>query len=234
MRQPQREPCVLLDQQNGGTRFVQALDDAHDVGNELRRQPHGGFVEQHHAGAVHQGTPHRQHLLLTAGEQRTVLMATLVQDREQLIDFLEPLSPQRVVLDREGTQFQVLLDRQPAQDTPAFRHVNHAATGDLVSGQRGDRFPFQMDIAAPGPHQSRYGLERGRLAGPVAAQQGHDFPFMDIQRYPTQRLDLAVEGFDIADAQPYLARPRDAFRPIVIGLIEGFRHSASSSSSWPR
>ncbi len=66
---------------------------------------------------------------------------------------------------------QVLGDGQVAEDAPLLRHVAHPQTADLVSGPPGDLPAVEVDAAARHRHEPHDGLQRGRLAGPVAPEQ---------------------------------------------------------------
>src|SRR5262249_45879523 len=66
VRNAERHPRVLFDEQDCRALTVDVLDDAKDRLDQDRCQPHRRLVEQEEAGSRHQRTADGQHLLLAA------------------------------------------------------------------------------------------------------------------------------------------------------------------------
>src|SRR5579871_4866582 len=61
----QREPCILLDEQDRDPRACdQLLEDLEDAFDDKRREAHRWFVEHQQPGTCHQCARDRKHLLL--------------------------------------------------------------------------------------------------------------------------------------------------------------------------
>ena len=200
--QLERGAGVLLHQQDGHAgRLVDLADGLEDGAHQQRRQPQRGLVEQEQARPGHEGPADGQHLLLAAGEGAGQLLAALVQDREEPRD--EPaglLQPARVA-PREGAQVEVLPHRQGAEDAPPLGHLGDAEPHQLVRLDGVDRLPLEVDLAAAGAQQAADGLEGGRLAGAVGAQDGDDLALADLEVDAVQRLHVAVGDAQALDLE---------------------------------
>src|SRR5262249_43246403 len=100
-------------------------------------------------------------------------------------------------------QLQVLLDGETGDDPPIFGNQRNAAASRLECAQRGDRAPFENDVAAAQPRSSCPGHrpQGGGLAGAVAAEQGEDLSSAHFERDALQDVALAVVGVQVAAAQ---------------------------------
>jgi hypothetical protein len=65
----------------------------------------------------------------------------------------------------------------------------------------GDIRASQQNLPLPGVYQPGDGAKRGALAGAVRADQGHDLAFIDLDRDPSQGLDMAIEAVNIMKGQ---------------------------------
>src|SRR5215831_17347568 len=80
---PQRDVRVLLGEQESDPLLpVEALHDAEDLLDDLRRESERRLVEQDHARPRHEGAPQRRHLLLSARGVAREAPAALPEPRE--------------------------------------------------------------------------------------------------------------------------------------------------------
>ena len=96
-----------------------------------------------------------------------------------------------------GAHHQVFSDRHSGQDAAAFRRLGDAGADDLVGpigvnlrAVKGDRALARLDDAGDG-------LQQGRLAGAIGADQSDDLAFLDGQSDAMQHFDFAVTGMDV-------------------------------------
>src|SRR2546421_7601243 len=173
---------VLLDQQDGGALLIDVADDVEDLVDQDGGEAQRGLVEQQDTGSRHQAASDREHLLLATRKRATDLIQTLFDARKQFEDmFLVP--PNSLpVLAGEGAEEQVVADGQAAEDPAPLRHVPDSQPHDLVRGDVGDVFPAKPYLTLCRRSQAGNGSERCRLTRPVAADQGDDFAFVDMQR----------------------------------------------------
>jgi len=170
---------------------VDRVDGREDLLDEHGGQAHRRLVEQQQARARHEGTRDGEHLLLAARERAGHLRHALLEAREQLEDAVE-VGVDVAVGTEVRAHGQVFAHRQPIEDSPALGHVRDPARDDLVRGDAGERVAVEDDGAAARDEEARDGLERGRLAGAVVAEQRHDLAAADLERDAAQRVDLAV------------------------------------------
>src|SRR5215468_4985783 len=79
----ERDVGVLLRQQEAHLALtIEPADDLVDLLDDLRREPHRGFVQQNHAGARHQRAAERGHLLLAAGDVARQTLPSLLEARK--------------------------------------------------------------------------------------------------------------------------------------------------------
>ena len=65
----------------------------------------------------------------------------------------------------------------------------------------GDVDAVEVHRSRPGRGQAENGLEGGGLARPVAAQQGNDVAFGNLQRDALEDVELPDEGVDVLDLE---------------------------------
>src|SRR5262249_32696058 len=107
VRHSERHARVLLHEQDRRPLGIDIPDDPEDRLDQDRRQPHRWLIQEEQARACHESPPHREHLLLTAGQSPTLLIETLPKTGKQTEDALEILGNLRPVLPREGAELQV-------------------------------------------------------------------------------------------------------------------------------
>ena len=81
------------------------------------------------------------------------------------------------------------------------RLFGQAGRDPLGDRPAGDVLAVQPHAAGAWPDQAEDGLQRGRLAGRVPAQQADQLACPDLQRYPFQDPHLAVVGGDAVEAE---------------------------------
>ncbi|MEZ5208836.1 MAG: hypothetical protein R2690_18110 [Acidimicrobiales bacterium] len=107
---------------------------------------------------------------------------------------------------------QVLGDAQRREHALAAGHHGDAELGDLVRRGVGDVTALEDDGAGVGLDHAGDGLQQGRLAGAVGAEQRHDLALVDLDVDVEEDLDVAVAHVELADQQ-LLERP-------LPGLVE--------------
>ena len=79
--------------------------------------------------------------------------------------------------------------------------MRDAEPHDRFRPEAGDGFTVEQDFAGGRLGETRDGAERGGLAGPVGAEQGHDLTCIDADRDAAQRLDFPVADHQIANVE---------------------------------
>jgi hypothetical protein len=103
---------------------------------------------------------------------------------------------------------QVLHHGEQAEDAPVLRHIADAEAGKLVGGQAGDGIAVEQHAAVARLHQAHDGLERGRLADAVTAEQAHHFTRLHVQGDAVKDVALAVIGVHVLDQDDRLGAGR--------------------------
>ena len=85
-----------------------------------------------------------------------------------------------------GPDPDVLLDRQFGENAPPLGHLGDAQGHDLLGTHFVDGLPVELDgalfdFAVLVLEQTGDGPQGGRLAGPVRAEEGDDFPIRNFQ-----------------------------------------------------
>jgi len=131
---------ILFHKKDGRFVFlVDFADDLKDETNNQRGKAQGRFVKEKKLGPGHERPGNRQHLLLTAAERSAGLMATVGEDREQIIDRVQVVFDSQPVPAQEGAHIEVLRDGQLGKDMPALRYLAdpHGHDGIGSSGMNG-------------------------------------------------------------------------------------------------
>ncbi len=200
MGDAERHRGILLDEEDGGALAVDVADRLEDLLDQDGRQPHARLVEQQQARAGHQRPADGEHLLLAARERARDLGQAFLEAREEGEDPLEVgLDP--VIAPAVGAHHEVLLDAQTLEDAPALGDMGDPAKHDLVGGHAGQRLVVERDRALPRRHQPGNGLERGRLAGSIVAEDGDDFAAAHLDPDALEGVDLVVEDVETLNLQ---------------------------------
>src|SRR5882724_1134657 len=127
MRRLQCNLGILLDQQDRHAMlFIDTPDDGENLLHQDRRQPQRRLIEQQQCRPVHQCTPDRQHLLLTARELPGRLVEPLLQPRKISADPLQVLSHRLAIAARISPHHQVLAHGEERKHLAPLRHVAQA------------------------------------------------------------------------------------------------------------
>ncbi len=176
---------------------VDLLNDGKDLIHQKGRQPHRRLIQQQELRLRHQPAPHRQHLLLPAGERPAVLAQPLLQPWEAPVHPLQTLLDPLRVVPRVCPHVQVLPHRQRSEDLPPLGNLNHAHLDDVVRRGPRDLCSFELDAPTPRPHQARDRVQRRRLAGPVCADQRHNLALFHLERDALKGVNSPVEDVQI-------------------------------------
>src|SRR5262249_50998377 len=166
----ERELDVLLDQHDRLALGLDLRDGAADLGDELRREPLRGLVQEEHTRIAHQGAADGEHLLLAAGERPGERGVPLGEPRKQL-EYAGKRPATAAVAARLRRHHQVLAYGERAEHAPALRHQAHALARDHVGREAGDRLAIEADRAPPRLEQPHDRRHAGGLAGAVAAEE---------------------------------------------------------------
>mmetsp|Transcript_3835 Transcript_3835/g.9332 ORF Transcript_3835/g.9332 Transcript_3835/m.9332 type:complete len:237 (+) Transcript_3835:425-1135(+) len=195
----ERDGELLLDQQHAQPPRLQCLQVFGHQLDDLGRQALGGLVDHDQVGVAHQRAAQRQHLLLATREHAGLGVLALLQAREHPVHVVEAPA-RRLGATPLLAQHQVLVDGQPGEDIAVLRHIAQAQLRDVV-GLAAD----QLGIAEPdrtlGVDLAHDGLDHGRAAGAVAAEQGDDLAGLDGQVDAVQDVAFAVPGVEVGDVE---------------------------------
>src|SRR5215469_15678485 len=206
---------------------MDVLDDLEVLLHERGRQAHRRLVHQQQPRAGHQGPAHRDHLLLAAGQRARELVAALEQAREQCVHPLEVVI-QFLAAAKHRAKLEVLPDRHLPEEPPVLRHDRDPAGDPLWHRPARHVRAVDQHLSRAWPDDAQDRLERGRLAGGVAAEQADQFPLADVQRDSLKDPYLRVVRGDVVQAQ------QRGVRLLAVGLRAAHSVSASASGSRPR
>src|SRR5688572_29108363 len=209
LRHAQRHVRVLLDEEDGRAVAVQIGDDGEDLLDDERGEPKGRLVHQQELRPRHQGARYGEHLLLAAGKRAGELRRALFEPGEPAENALDV--PIEIIVTLVGAGMQILDDAHGREYQAVLRDQGDAAcdyrmgrkSRDFLAGKANRAFSGLQD---PGDRHHQRGL-----AGAVGAEKTGDRAARHFQRHALQRLDPAVGGDEVVDAQHY-APPRYAFR----------------------
>src|SRR5882672_8547216 len=198
----QRHLRVLLDQQHAYALALQLADGVHDGADDHGREALRGLVEQQQVRPGHEGAGDGQHLLLAAREQPSLALQAIAQGREALEHRVHRPARAFARGDRE------VLARGEVRKNPAsLRHQGDAQARDAVRGEAGDVAPLVADFARARRREAGDRAQRGGFSGAIAAEEGDDLAFGEIQRQPVQDMAEAVERIDALDLEDHAATP---------------------------
>jgi hypothetical protein len=135
----------------------------------------------------HQRSADGQHLLLAAREKPGPFVASVVQEREQLVHARPGPGFGDAVPATEPADAEVLVHRQAREDPPSLGDLHHALADD-----RRRRLPVEalsieldgapVDRSIDAAQIARHGPQQGRLARAVAPQQRDDAAAGNVDR----------------------------------------------------
>ena len=129
---------------NRGERVEDDVDDP-------RRETERRLVEQQDVGLRDERARDRELLLLAARERARGAASELAHDREELVGALDGLRSHRPASAAGETEPEVLLDRELAEDPPAFGHERDAAARDVLRLAAEERCAAEPDVAGRRP-----------------------------------------------------------------------------------
>src|SRR4051794_6045968 len=192
---------ILLDEQDRRSLLLQFADDGEDALHHDRRQAHRRLVEHEQLRAAHHRPADSEHLLLAAGEHARRLGSPLAEHGEQLEDAVHVLGDLGLVLAGESPEVEVLRDRHPSEDAPAFRGVSKAEPQDFVTRHAANALAGVADVAVRRAEQTGDGAQRRRLARAVAADERDDLTGFDAEADALDGLDGAVGDAEVFDLE---------------------------------
>jgi len=108
-----------------------------------------------------------------------------------------------------GRHLQVFLDRQVAEDAPAFGNIADAERGDGVGRPVGRRLAEDAHHALARVGKSYEAAQRRRLAGSIATEERDEFALGHAEADAVEDMALAVEAVDGLDVERvHAALPR--------------------------
>src|SRR2546425_12922200 len=195
-----REAEILLDEEDGEALRLEAPDRRADLLDDHRREAFRGLVQEQQARAGSEDAPDREHLLLAAGQLGALGPEALAQVGEQVED-RPAAEPARADL---GRQHEIFLDAEAREDPALLGAERDAEPRDEVRGETDQLGGAEADRAPAPLDDPHHGLERGRLAGAVPAEQRHDLARAHLEIHPVEDVRLAVPGLEVAHGQERL------------------------------
>jgi hypothetical protein len=101
-------------------------------------------------------------------------------------------------------QHQVLLGRERREDAALLGAVAEAEAGDPVRRQADRLGALDLDRAGARADQAHDRAQRAGAAGAVAAEQGHDLAFVDVEVDAVQHVRFAVPALHARDLEEAL------------------------------
>ena len=190
---------VLVDEQDGLTLVLQAGETFPNFEAQQRREPLGCLVENEQLGVRHQGAPDRQHLLFAAGQFIAHVASSFGELRKKAVDPVE--RPSRGREARRGRRDQVLLDGEGWKDLPPLGNEPETSLRDSVWRQADQGQIVENGSPAARWQQPHDGVNGGRLAHAVAAQQGDHLAGADPKADVEQHLRGAIGGLQMVDCK---------------------------------
>jgi hypothetical protein len=173
--------------------------------DEERGKSHGWFIQKNQLGVGHQGAANNSHLLLSAADKPSDLIALFSQSREVVIHCLQPLFDGLAVPSKMGANLEILLDGKMFKDPSPFNHLDDAHLGDLFGLQAVDAPAHKLnrpvsDLPVFMFQQTGDSLEGGALAGSIGPKESHNASFRHFDGNPLKHQDdLVVLDLNIID-----------------------------------
>src|SRR5262249_14864806 len=197
----ERRERILLDQHHRDTVGANVLDDRERPLHQRRRQPKGGFVEQHELGGRHQRARDRKHLLLAARERPGGLASPLAENGKTRVDRLQIRGDPARIAAQIATHFQVFGDGHVGEQAPPLGAVGDAELENTPRARPGDVLAKEGDAACRRREQAGDCLQGRGLAGTVGADQRDELALPCFHRHPTDGLHLAVAADEPFNAE---------------------------------
>src|SRR5262249_41348729 len=159
------------------------------------------------------------------------LLAALVQAREQAVYVLEVVV-ELLAAAQDRAELEVFPHGHLPEQPAVLGHDRDPARDPLRHGPAGHVLAAQQHPPGARPHDPEDRLQRGRLAGGVAAEQADQLAVADLQRHSLEDPHLGVVGRDVLEAQQRRARLRSRGGALV-ALRLAHSGSARASGSCP-
>ena len=214
-----------------------AVGQVEDLGRRARVEGRGMLVEQQQLWLLQGRHQKRQRLPLAAGEQADLrghpVLETKIQRMQPLLVFgafsLGDAPAEAAVLPAAGGKGQVLLDLHGGRGAH-HRVLEHTAEEGraLMLRQAGDVGAVDDDLTAVDLEGARDGVQHGRLARAVAADDGDEIAVVESQVQIVQR-GLCVDGAGVKGLAHIDEFKHGVFPPFL--PCRGT--SCPSSTGWP-
>ncbi len=155
-------------------------------------------------------------LFPTAQRPRT-LIEPLLDPGKELENTLHIFEDPVAVIALEGADLQVLPHAHAFEESPIFGNHRDAALNNRLRSQPADLFSSEYDFAVGGHHIPEDGLQGGRLAAGIPAEQADDFARIDNDINLAEDLNWPVVRIDL----PELEHRLDIFATV-------YSHAASA------
>ena len=206
---------ILFDQQQGEA--ATGPDRRQRLGHFLddrRLDAFGRLVEQEQHRIGDQAARDRQDLLLAAAQHAALAVEQWDQAREIGGDPVDPGVRAGVAGFRAPGEVQILAHRQVGEDAAALGDVAEAEPAAPPGRQPRDLRAFEADLPAGRRQQAHQGLEQGRFAHPVMAEQAEHLVFGELHRHAAQHGNIAIAGAQLLDREDSVAPRIRAVRPV--------------------
>ena len=188
---PDRLADVLIDEEDGQTVRLEALDRIVHLLRDDGREPHRGFVANQDLGANHHAARDFENLLHPARQVAGLRLAPFVDEREQAVHSFE-LAPDPGLVVAEGPRAEpdVLLHRQVREHGPFLRQVADSQPGHVVAGPAREVGPVPghrplLRVQEPADHPHQRGLPR-----PVGSDDRGDLILLRVDGDILQDVEL--------------------------------------------
>jgi hypothetical protein len=127
------------------------------------------------------------------------LLGSVLEDRKIGIDQFPVLLHPLFAFSGIGPHEEILTNREFLENRPPFRNIGQTQAHDLLGILAVDLPALKKDVPFVRLilDEAHYGLEDGRLPGPVIAKNGRDRPLLHAQGDPADSVDQIVIGLDI-------------------------------------
>ena len=180
--------------------LFQPLDTAPDVAANDRREPFRRLVENEQPGICHQRAADGKHLLLAARQRARELTGPFLEAWKQVI---QPGQRPRTGLAQTigCRRDQILAHGQCRKDHASLRNEADAKPRDRFGRTADEARAAEVSLAIPSGDEAEQGIDRGRLAHAVAAEQGDHLALGDVEIDTEQHLAWPIARPQAADAE---------------------------------
>jgi hypothetical protein len=172
---PQTDPDVLFNQQNGHAGSVQLCDRVVDLAGKPRLEPECWFIEDQEARLEHQAACDFNQALLAARKVPSPLPSSVAQYRKALLEFLSTRPCEPPIAKADPAQLDVLAHRHLPEQAASLRHEADTEPERIVGRQTGQAVASVKDLTDTRPqHTTDDGKDCGfaRSVWPDHAGQG--------------------------------------------------------------